>query len=96
VTLEARRHDDDVVLRVRDTGVGIPEDEQDRLFTRFFRSSTATSLAIQGTGLGLVIVKQIVEQHGGTITVASAPGQGTTVTVILPAGDTAVLQSGAA
>ena len=96
VTLEARRHGDDIVFRVRDTGVGIPEDEQDRLFTRFFRSSTATSLAIQGTGLGLVIVKQIVEQHGGTIAVTSAPGQGTTVTVTLPACAAAAQESGAA
>ncbi len=96
VTLEARRHADDVVFRVRDTGVGIPEDEQDRLFTRFFRSSTATNLAIQGTGLGLVIVKQIVEQHGGTISVASVPGQGTTVTMTVPARAAAASQSGAA
>ncbi|RNM13787.1 PAS domain-containing sensor histidine kinase [Nocardioides pocheonensis] len=87
VTLAARREGEDVLFAVSDTGVGIPEDEQDRLFTRFFRSSVATRLAIQGTGLGLVIVKQIVEEHGGTISVVSTPGAGTTVTIRLPAGD---------
>jgi PAS domain S-box-containing protein len=85
VTLDARRDGADLVFKVSDTGVGIPEAEQDRLFTRFFRSSVATQLAIQGTGLGLVIVKRIVEEHGGTISIASAPGVGTTVTVRIPA-----------
>lgn len=87
VTLEARRDGADLLLVVSDTGVGIPEDEQDRLFTRFFRSSVATRMAIQGTGLGLVIVKRIVEEHSGTITVESAPDVGTTVTVRIPAGN---------
>ncbi len=87
VALEAWREDGDLVFRVSDTGLGIPEDEQDRLFTRFFRSSIATHLAIQGTGLGLVIVKRIVEEHGGTISVHSVPDVGTTVTVRIPADD---------
>jgi PAS domain S-box-containing protein len=89
VRLEARRDARDLVLVVADTGVGIPEEEQDRLFTRFFRSSVATRMAIQGTGLGLVIVKRIVEEHGGTISVVSTPEVGTTVTVRIPAGDAA-------
>jgi PAS domain S-box-containing protein len=96
VVLEAWREDGDLVFRVSDTGFGIPEDEQERLFTRFFRSSIATHLAIQGTGLGLVIVKRIVEEHGGTIAVLSAPDVGTTVTVRIPAEDTAETQAGAA
>ena len=58
---------------ISDTGMGIPEDEQSKLFTRFFRSSTATERAIQGTGLGLTIVKAIVALHGGRIDVESAP-----------------------
>jgi PAS domain S-box-containing protein len=87
VTLEARRDGSDLLLVVADTGVGIPEDEQDGLFTRFFRSSVATRLAIQGTGLGLVIVKQIIEEHGGTIAVDSVQDVGTTVTVRIPVGD---------
>lgn len=69
-------------LEVRDTGVGIPEDEAHRLFERFFRASTAQH--IQGTGLGLSITKSIVEAHGGTISVQSKVGVGTTVTVDLP------------
>ncbi len=87
VSIQARREEGDLVLTVADTGVGIPEDEQDGLFTRFFRSSVATRLAIQGTGLGLVIVKRIVEEHGGTVSIVSAADQGTTVTVTIPAGD---------
>ena len=72
-------------LTVSDTGMGIPEDEQGRLFTRFFRSSSARGRAIQGSGLGLSIAKAIVERHGGTIGVESEPGAGTRFTVRLPA-----------
>ncbi|MEO7942402.1 MAG: HAMP domain-containing sensor histidine kinase, partial [Marmoricola sp.] len=94
VALHARREDANLVVTISDTGVGIPEDEQAGLFTRFFRSSVATRLAIQGTGLGLVIVKQIVEEHGGTVTIVSAPHAGTTVTVTIPADDTPEGQTG--
>jgi signal transduction histidine kinase/CHASE3 domain sensor protein len=72
------------VLEVADTGIGIPEGEQDRLFQRFFRSSTATEQAIPGTGLGLVISRAIAEAHGGTIGVTSKPGEGTCFRVELP------------
>jgi signal transduction histidine kinase len=72
------------VLEVADTGLGVPEDEQGRLFERFFRSSSAMEGAIPGTGLGLTITKAIVERHGGTIEVESAPNAGTTVRVRLP------------
>jgi signal transduction histidine kinase len=74
--------DETTHLEVRDTGVGIPEDEAHRLFERFFRASTAQR--IQGTGLGLSITKSIVEAHGGTISVNSSVGVGTTFTVDLP------------
>ena len=73
-----------VVLEVADTGIGIPVGEQDRLFQRFFRSSTATEQAIPGTGLGLVISKAIAEAHGGMIGVTSAAGEGTCFRVELP------------
>jgi signal transduction histidine kinase len=69
-------------LEVRDTGVGVPENEAGRLFERFFRASTAQN--IQGTGLGLSITKAIVEAHGGTISFSSRVGEGTTFTVDLP------------
>jgi two-component system phosphate regulon sensor histidine kinase PhoR len=73
-----------VTLRVADTGIGIPEAEQDKLFTRFFRASTATERAIPGTGLGLAIVSTIVSAHDGEIALRSRAGEGTTVTVRLP------------
>jgi signal transduction histidine kinase len=82
--VRAERTGDLLQFVVADNGIGIPEHEQQHLFTRFFRSSIATENAIPGTGLGLVIVKHIVEGHGGTIKVDSTVGQGTTVTVSLP------------
>jgi len=74
----------DAVVEVQDTGVGIPSGEQDRLFERFFRSTTATEQAIPGTGLGLTIAKTIVERHEGSIEIESAEGAGTTARVRLP------------
>jgi len=70
---------------VADDGIGIPTDEQDAVFGRFFRGDEATREVIPGTGLGLAIVQAIVEHHGGTLTLTSAPGRGTTVRVHLPA-----------
>ena len=67
-----------------DNGLGIPEAEQARLFTRFFRSSTAQEHAIQGSGLGLTIVDSIVQIHGGEISVDSEHMVGSTFTVNLP------------
>jgi signal transduction histidine kinase len=74
--------DDAAHLEVKDTGVGIPEEEAPRLFERFFRASTAQH--IQGTGLGLSISKTIVEAHGGTIAFHSSEGVGTTFIINLP------------
>jgi signal transduction histidine kinase len=71
-------------LEVRDTGVGIPEEDIPRMFERFFRASTAQN--VQGTGLGLSISKTIVEAHGGTISFNSTVGVGTTFIVDLPGG----------
>jgi signal transduction histidine kinase len=73
-------------LEVEDTGIGIPLGEQERLFSRFFRTSAATEQAIPGTGLGLAIAKAIVDAHGGTVSVTSSPGMGTRVRVELPLG----------
>ena len=72
------------VLEIRDSGVGIPADEIPRLFTRFYRTTTATEHHISGTGLGLAIVKTITEAHHGKIDVESAPSVGTTMRVSLP------------
>ena len=71
-------------LAVQDSGIGIAPEDQRRLFTRFFRASTARERAIPGTGLGLAVVKGIVERHRGVIHVDSAPGRGTIMTVELP------------
>jgi PAS domain S-box-containing protein len=84
VELVVSDRQDSVEVVVLDTGIGIPADEQDQLFTRFFRSSRATADAIQGTGLGLTIVQAIVALHGGEISVSSNEGIGTTVSVSLP------------
>ena len=71
-------------LSVRDTGIGIPNDEQGKLFTRFFRASTAQRNAVPGVGLGLSITKAITTAHGGTLDLVSAEGEGTTFTLTLP------------
>ena len=74
----------DVVIKVRDTGVGIDPAEQGKLFTRFFRGTFAVREAVQGAGLGLAITKTIVEGHGGEVAVDSVVGAGTTFTVRIP------------
>jgi PAS domain S-box-containing protein len=84
VTLSVRRNGPEMTFSVTDTGIGISCEDQKRLFTRFFRSAVATVNAIPGTGLGLSIVKQIVDAHGGSITLDSVPDQGTTVTFTIP------------
>ena len=81
-----------IVISVDDQGVGIPADELDRLFERFFRASTSTG--IPGSGIGLHLVKHLVELHEGTMHVRSAVGQGTTFEIRLPAQDSASPQDG--
>ena len=72
------------VVEIEDTGIGIPKAEQERLFQRFFRASTATDQAIPGTGLGLAITKAITEAHNGRILCRSEPGQGTCFRIEIP------------
>jgi PAS domain S-box-containing protein len=73
-----------VRVAVQDTGIGLAPDEQAQLFTPFFRAQHATTPRVGGTGLGLAITRALVELHGGTITVTSVPGQGSTFSVTLP------------
>ncbi|MHC4120400.1 MAG: ATP-binding protein [Planctomycetota bacterium] len=84
VHLEARGFDGHVQIDIADTGIGIPEDELANVFDEFFRASNARKSERDGTGLGLSIVKQIVERHGGKISVESRQGLGTKFTVIMP------------
>ena len=72
-------------IDVRDSGIGIPADEIGHLFDRFFRASNAASAGRPGSGLGLSIVKEVVEMHGGRVEVTSTLGSGTTVHLFLPA-----------
>lgn len=85
VTAGVRQVDGGVEFFISDTGVGIPEDEQGMLFTRFFRASTATRNAVPGVGLGLTITRAIVLAHGGTMEVTSQEGVGTEFRFVLPA-----------
>jgi hypothetical protein len=73
-----------VRLQIRDTGMGIPEDELPYVFDRFYRSSRSQKKGSPGTGLGLTIVKSIVDLHHGTIEAAANPGGGTVFTITLP------------
>jgi signal transduction histidine kinase len=82
VRVEVGQQDQWAVLTVRDHGVGIPTDELAHIFTPFYRASTAQG--IMGTGLGLAGTKSVVTQHGGQISLESAVGWGTSVTVCLP------------
>jgi signal transduction histidine kinase len=84
ICVSARAAGPCVEIEVRDTGIGIPHEEQAHLFQRFFRASTARDGAVQGTGLGLSIVKSIVDGHHGEVVVQSSPGVGTTVRLALP------------
>lgn len=84
VLIALHREPERLVLQVIDHGIGIPSDALPHLFQKFYRVRTATDAGIEGTGLGLVLVKQAVEAHGGTIDVESELGAGTTFTVRLP------------
>ncbi len=83
VELAAERHDGEVRVSVRDEGLGIPSDQQERIFTKFFRGD-AGATGITGTGLGLAVSREIVEAHGGRIGFDSDPGMGSTFWVELP------------
>jgi len=74
----------EIVIRITDTGIGIPEGKNPRIFERFYRVDKARSKATGGTGLGLSIVRHVAQKHGGRVTVESTPNQGSTFTVYLP------------
>lgn len=84
VSVNLKRENGDGVLTVSDTGIGIPPGSLDRIFDRFFRVAEARTRIDGGSGLGLSIVKLAAECHGGAVSVASRPGEGSTFTVRLP------------
>lgn len=84
VSAKTEENDGYVTLEVTDTGVGIPKEEQDKIFTKFFRASNVKEFDTSGTGLGLYAVRQFVEAMGGEITFTSAVGKGTTFRVVIP------------
>jgi two-component system sensor histidine kinase SenX3 len=85
VSVSRRLTDGMVEIAVTDCGIGIAEDEQRRVFERFYRADKARSRATGGTGLGLAIVKHVAANHGGEVTLWSRPGTGSTFTLRLPA-----------
>jgi signal transduction histidine kinase len=89
IRLEATRRDDALLLTVADTGVGIPPADQARVFEKFERG-----VRQPGAGLGLSLVKSLIELHGGTVVIESASGQGTRITCRLPVSQRAIPSPG--
>lgn len=87
VYVSVRKRGDHIDFAVKDTGIGIPEDKQKRVFERFYRADTSRSRKISGSGLGLSIVKHIAEYHNGTITLRSKENHGTEIIIHLPSGN---------
>jgi len=84
IDVSAENDENSVLVRISDTGIGIPKEEQARVFDEFYRAANAKRTERDGTGLGLSIVKHIVERHGGQIDVESEEGRGTTFKLTLP------------
>jgi signal transduction histidine kinase len=84
IEVRAARSADEVVLSVRDQGIGVPAEALPKLFERFYRAANADTQRISGAGVGLYVVNEIVAQHGGRVSVESQPGHGSTFTITLP------------
>ncbi|HYF11958.1 MAG TPA: HAMP domain-containing sensor histidine kinase, partial [Actinomycetota bacterium] len=81
----AATHDgDDILFSVRDYGIGIEQEDQDRIFERFYQVDSSSTRSFRGSGLGLSLVREVLEKLGGTIEVDSSPGEGSRFTVRLP------------
>jgi signal transduction histidine kinase len=87
IKVEVDRTAIEAAIRVRDEGFGIPQDEQREIFGKFVRGARARAERIRGTGIGLAIVRHVVSAHGGRIVVESAPGVGSTFSIVLPVAD---------
>lgn len=84
IEVELRKENQEIVFSIKDTGIGIPEDQQGRVFTKFFRAANALKKETGGSGLGLFITKNIIESHGGKIWFFSKEGEGSTFYFSLP------------
>jgi len=84
IRYKAKIEDNNLVVSVKDNGVGIPEKEQSKLFTKFFRAENVVRMQTEGSGLGLFIVKNIIERHGGKIIINSQEGKGAEIKISLP------------
>jgi signal transduction histidine kinase len=89
ITVHVERRGEDAVVSVRDRGIGIPREEQRRIFERFHRVGSSLVHEVRGVGLGLAIVRHIVDAHGGRVLVESQPGAGSTFSLVLPLGQAA-------
>jgi two-component system NtrC family sensor kinase len=84
VEVHAHRDDDHIIVAISDNGIGIPPEEQPKIFERFYRVQSPETEEVQGTGLGLAIVKSVIEKHKGRVWVESSPGEGSTFAFVLP------------
>ncbi len=84
ISIRIRQIDERVEVEVRDTGVGIPQNQQDRMFSKFFRADNAVTQGFKGSGLGLYTAKMLLEQMGGNVRFMSVQGKGTTFWVMFP------------
>ncbi len=84
IDLKVFREKDKVIFKIKDSGIGIPKAELEKVFSKFFRAKNAVSFQTSGSGLGLYVAKNIVEKHGGEISLESEESAGTTVTFSLP------------
>jgi signal transduction histidine kinase len=86
IHIDVRREGGKVLVSVKDTGIGIPRGEQKKIFEKFFRGEDSLVHETKGSGLGLALVRHIMEAHGGQVEVESTPGKGSTFTLVLPVG----------
>ncbi|MDQ3997583.1 MAG: ATP-binding protein, partial [Gemmatimonadota bacterium] len=84
VELSAEPADDGIAMHVRDTGAGIPPEQVQHIFEKFYQADNQRAASQEGSGLGLAIAREIVRAHGGDVSVESAVGVGTTFTIVMP------------